>query len=81
MLRVLIVAACVLVPAISFGQAGQPAPKEINVCEGEGELIEGTLDSPPRELVVSPHVTKLRTSLIKVRNNFNDKVVRSVSEL
>jgi hypothetical protein len=78
MLRALVIGVCLLVPALSFGQAGRPAPKEI-VFTPEG-VIEGRLDSPPIDPIVSKDQAKFG-NMIQVRQNFGEKVVRSVSEL
>ena len=78
MMRVLVVSVCLLVPAMSFGQAGRPATKEI-IFTGEG-LIDGKLDGPSVDPIVSKDHAKFANS-IRVRQNFSEKVVRSVSEL
>jgi len=78
MLRILVVSACLLVPAISFGQAGTPPTREI-VLGPDGE-IDGKINSPTIDPIVVKDPAQFST-LIHVRQNFNEKVIRSASEL
>lgn len=75
MLRVLVVGACLLLPALSFGAN---APKEINI-DADG-VVEGRLDKPNLGDVKTRKPATFQ-SVIPVRQDFNEKVIRSVSEL
>ncbi len=75
MLRVLLVGACLLVPALSSGAA---APKEIAI--DDPDVVEGRGAGPEGGRVDVPDRADFQC-IIQVRADFKDKVVASVSEL
>lgn len=82
--------AAVLVLALSvpaFAQtsaAKQPAPKRAvpvqNVTFGDGDVLEGTVQGPDVDIVVSPNRPVFEHYKL-VRENFNDKLMASVDEM
>lgn len=82
MLRALLVAALVLVPVAGFAaqpEKGKPAATQ-ELTFGEGDLVEGALDSPDGDLLDARKDGSF-DPMIPVREDFNEKVIRSVSEL
>jgi hypothetical protein len=74
MLRVLVVGACLLLPAIALGQAKTQA------FVFDPDLIEAKL--PPVQVErIDEHTRPEFRSILQVRKNFNEKVVHSASEL
>ncbi len=55
-------------------------PKPQKIVFDTDELIVGTLKSPDGEVVLS-YPRPVFGSLIKVRKNFDDKIVRSVEQM
>ena len=78
MLRVLLIGGCLLLPALSFGQAGKAKTQEINITEGD--VIESGGLKPDVGDVSIRKGASFR-ALIQLREDFKDKVVASVSEL
>ena len=75
MLRALLVGGCLLLPALS---SGANAPAVINI--DDPSLIEGRNWKPDVDDVTSRHGAAFG-SVIRLRENFKDQVVSSVSEL
>ncbi len=68
----------VLLPSVVMAQT-DPAPKTKTIIFGEDEVTT-TLKKPGGEAIVGEHHDRLG-SLIKVRKDFNDKVVQSINDL
>ena len=58
----------------------QPTPKITTLVFGEGTALTAERDEPDALLIDGPRPVKF-SSLIKVRENFTEKVLHSVSEL
>ena len=62
----------------SYAQTKKPEPKEI--IFGEGDLIPGTISKPDVEFI-DGRTPVTHTSLIRVREDFKEKVMESAREL
>jgi hypothetical protein len=71
--------ALMLVALLMNAEARKPSPAT-NVTFGEGDVIEGKLDGPDLGVIETYKPPKFG-SLIKVRKNFDDKIVRSVDQM
>lgn len=78
MLRSLLVAAVLLLPALALGQAG--TQKQTTLVFGEGDLIEAGIQQPDVAVIEKVKSAKFG-ELIQIRERFDDKVLGSVSEL
>ena len=84
--RMLLVATLVLSPLGAFAQEGkaQPQPKieyeKKTVINFEDDTIEGDLKRPDGEYVEARRKVD-HSNLIKIREEFKDKVMQSVGEL
>jgi hypothetical protein len=75
----MLLALCLL-PAMAFGQTKKGgAPKE-QVVDFEDDTIQGDLTKPDGEYVESRKKVN-HTNLIRVREEFKEKVLQSVGEL
>ena len=70
--------AVAMMSSSSFAQTRKPEPKEI--IFGEGDLIPGTIAKPDVEFIDGRPPTT-HTSLIRVREDFKEKVMESAREL
>ena len=77
MFRAILIAALVLVPAAGFAQAKEKGPQVINF---EDDTIQGDLTKPDGEYVEARKKVN-HTNLIRIREEFKDKVLQSVSDL
>lgn len=78
MRRILLIGACLLLPAVAFS-AQAPAPRE-EVFK-DGDVLEGSVNGPDFGVITTREPCRRGPSLLRVRSNFDEKVVRSVSEL
>lgn len=76
-MRILLLALAML-SLSSYAQTKKPEPKEI--IFGEGDLIDGDLSKPDVEYI-GGGVKITHTSLIRVREDFKEKVMESAREL
>jgi len=83
MRRWLVVVSVVAMTAQAQGQKTPepraPAPRELRF--DEGDVVDGSLATPDVELVRPAHVTAAKPKLIRVRADFRERVLQSVSEL
>jgi hypothetical protein len=76
----------IVLGAMSLGLSAwaqqQPDPAQrVTVMDLEGDLIEGTLDRPDVEPVTAARKARDHESLIRVRQDFRDQAMESVSGL
>lgn len=79
MRRTILVLAVTALPMVAFGQAkrGEQAPQVVNF---EDDTIQGDLSKPDGEYVEARKKVR-HTNLIRIREEFKDKVLQSVSDL
>lgn len=79
MRRAILVLALVAVPSLASAQArrGEQAPQVVNF---EDDTIQGDLSKPDGEYVEARKKVR-HTNLIRIREEFKDKVLQSVSDL
>jgi hypothetical protein len=83
-MRALLLIALFAVPAVAQTTAEKKPEKRLPVQHLDitnDDLIEGTLQGPSGSYVVAPPERGPFPSLIKVRVNFNDKMLESVHSL
>ena len=81
-MRLLLVAALLILPTVAFAQADTPQQiiPQRTVLDFDGDLVEATLDSPDLGMIET--VKRHRhQSLIKVRESFDDRLLQSASKL
>lgn len=81
-MRKLLVLSIAVLSSLSFAQTtNSEAPRRVTELTFDGDTIEGTLARPDVEFI-GPHGGKnFKRSLIRVREDFKDKVMESVLEL
>jgi hypothetical protein len=79
-LRVMLMAALMMAPALAA--AAEPAKKgeKTQVVNFEDDTIQGDLTKPDGEYVEARKAVN-HTNLIRIREEFRDKVLQSVSDL
>lgn len=60
--------------------AAQPKPAPVQKIEFDPDLIGGGIHTPDGTIITYRNSPKFKT-LIKVRENFDDKIVRSVDQM
>ncbi len=75
----ILILALVALPAVTFAQAkrGEQSPQVVNF---EDDTIQGDLSKPDGEYVEARKKVR-HTNLIRIREEFKDKVLQSVSDL
>ena len=69
-----------MLAAALFAAEPQKKPVQTQHIDFENDIIKGTLKTPDTDIYLSRNPAKF-PSLIKVRENFDDKIVRSVDQM
>ncbi len=80
MIRSIVLALVLLAPGIALGQAAAKKSDKPQVINFEDDTIQGDLTKPDGEYVEARKKVN-HTNLIRIREEFRDKVLQSVSDL